>query len=313
MEGMSPSGENVGGIFSQAWWLDTVAPGAWGEARVEKGGVLYARMPYVQRKKLGLKIINMPSLTQTLGPCLRPYQGKYTNQLAEEKELMTALIEQLPAFDIFQQNFHYSITNWLPFYWGGFQQSTRYTYVLEDLTDLDAVWNGFEKKIRTGIRKAERQVVIRDDLSLDQFIALNEMVFRRQGTSLPYSRSLVERIDETCKMRDCRRVFFAQDGNRRIHAAVYIVWDDRSAYYLMGGSDPGLRESGATSLCMWEAIRFASGVTKKFDFEGSMLENVEPFFRAFGAIQKPYFQIRKINSRLVGAAFDVWMRLRNKR
>jgi hypothetical protein len=40
-------------------------------------------------------------------------------------------------------------------------------------------------------------------------------------------------------------------------------------------------------------------VTKKFDFEGSMIEPVEKFFRAFGATQMPYFQVKKTNSRLL--------------
>lgn len=308
MEGLE---QDTGSIFSQPWWLDVVAPGAWGEARIEKGGILHARMPYVMKKKWGLRILDMPSLTQTLGPWLRTYEGKYTNRLAEEKELMTELIRQLPPFDVFQQNFHHSIENWLPFYWQGFQQTTRYTYVLEDLTNPDAIWDSMEKKIRTGIRKAEKQLTVRDDLSLDQFIGLNEMVFTRQRRQSPYHRSVIERIDNACKSRDCRRIFFAHDESERVHAAVYIIWDEQSAYYLMSGSDPDLRESDANSLCLWKAIKFSSSVTQAFDFEGSMLKNVEPFFRAFGGKQKPYFQIRKINSRLVGATFDLWMRFRD--
>jgi hypothetical protein len=302
--------QSPGPIFSQPWWLDAVAPNAWNEVRIEKGGILYARMPYVLKKRLGLRIIDMPPITQTLGPWLRAYEGKYANRLAEEKELMTGLIEQLPPFDIFQQNFHYSITNWLPFHWKGFQQTTRYTYVLDDLTNLDAIWDGLEKKIRTSIRKAEKQVTVRDDLNLDRFIELNEKVFARQGRKMPYSRSVVERIDEACGRNGCRRIFSAHDHAGRVHATVYIVWNDQSAYYLMGGSNPDLRESDATSLCLWEALKFSSRVTKVFDFEGTMLENVEPFFRAFGGRQKPYFQIRKIESRLIGAAFDLWLRFR---
>jgi hypothetical protein len=50
---------------------------------------------------------------------------------------------------------------------------------------------------------------------------------------------------------------------------------------------------------MWEAIKFARSVTRQFNFEGSMIEPVERFFRAFGAVQTPYFQITKTNSRLL--------------
>lgn len=286
-------------LFSQPWWLDAVAPNQWGEVVIEKGGSVAARLPYVWRKKKfsGL-ILDMPKLTKSLGPWLRPHVGKYASRLAEEKDLMTELIAGLPPFGVFLQNFHPSITNWLPFYWKGFSQTTRYTYVLEDLSNLDLVWNDFAKNIKTDIRKAEKQVVIREDLPFEKFSPLNQQVFARQNKAANYSPEFAERLDAACLVQNRRKIFFAEDAQGRLHAAVYIVWDDESAYYLMGGGDPELRSSGATSLCMWNAIQFAATVTKKFDFEGSMIESVERFFRAFGAKQTPFFQVSKINAGL---------------
>jgi hypothetical protein len=49
---------------------------------------------------------------------------------------------------------------------------------------------------------------------------------------------------------------------------------------------------------MWEAVQFAATVTRKFDFEGSMMEPVERFFRAFGARQFPYFHVTKSSPRM---------------
>ena len=88
-------------------------------------------------------------------------------------------------------------------------------------------------------------------------------------------------------------MLFAQDEADRIHAVAYIVWDEHAAYYLLGGSDPDLRTSGAASLLMWEAIMRARRVTDVFDFEGSMLKPVERFFRAFGARQTPYLNVSR--------------------
>jgi hypothetical protein len=64
----------------------------------------------------------------------------------------------------------------------------------------------------------------------------------------------------------------------------------------MGGGDPHLRTSGAGSLVLWEAIKFAATVSEQFDFEGSMIEPVERFFRAFGGTPTPYFSIQKLSS-----------------
>lgn len=288
----------VDSIFQQPWWLEAVAPGRWGEALVTRGDEVAARMPYVIKKKYGLVALTQPPLTQNLGPWLRPSGAKYANQLAEQKDLMRALIEQLPGFDLFRQNFSPVIANWLPFYWAGFDATVGYTYRIEDLTDLDLIWQGFRDSIRRGIRKARRAVAVRDDLGAEKCLDLVELTFRRQERKLPFSRDVALRLDSACARHGARRILFAQDAQGRIHAALYLVWDDRAAYYLMGGGDPDLRSSGATSLLMWEAIQFASTVTRVFDFEGSMVESIERFFRSFGARQTPYFQVTKMSRRM---------------
>jgi hypothetical protein len=294
-----------GGIFAQPWWLDAVAPGAWDAVVIETDGEIQARLPYIKKRRRGFTYLTMPPLTQHLGPWIHSYGGKNPQKLATEKHLMTALIDRLPLYDVFTQHFHYSISNWLPFYWRGFQQTTRYTYVLDRLDDLDAVWNGMRENIRRGVRKAKKLVIIRDDLGLDAFQDLNEKTFRRQGLPVPYGRDLVARIDQACAERGCRRILVAEDAQKRLHAGIFLVWDSRAAYYLIGGADPELRNSGAMSLAMWEAIQGASTVTQTFDFEGSMLEPIEHFFRAFGADQKPYFRVTKTNSPLLKIKGDL--------
>ena len=170
-------------IFSQAWWLDAVCNDSWDVCLVEKGGEIVASMPYVIKKRYGLKLLTHPSLTQNLGPWLKPSQAKYSKMLSQQKDLMKVLIDQLPNYDYFNQNWHYSQTNWLPFYWHGFDQTTRYTYVIEDLSDIDYIWSGLQENIRREIRKAENKlgVQVRTDLPIEDFIALNEMTFSRQG------------------------------------------------------------------------------------------------------------------------------------
>lgn len=291
-------------IFSRDWWLDAVCCENWDVCLVEKGGKVVAAMPYHYRiNSLGMKIISQPQETQTLGPWLRSSNTKNANRLGQEKDLLTELIDQLPEFSQFHQNWNNVNTNWLPFYWRGFDQTTQYTYRLPDLSDLDRVWSGFRSNIRGDIRKAKDrfELVLRSDLSIDDFLALNAKTFQRQGKALPYTASFIKRLDDACARHAARAIFIAVDPVGRHHAGAYIVWDSESAYYLMGGSDPELRSSGATSLCIWEAIQHASTVTKSFDFEGSMIEPVERFFRAFGAVQTPYFSIKKTPSRILRA------------
>ncbi len=293
-------------LFSRAWWLDAAAGDAWRVVLVEKGDEVVAAMPYVLKKRFGFTLLSQPPLTQTLGPWLRPTNAKYAKRLSREKDLMEALIQRLPHYHHFVQNWHFERTNWLPFYWHGFSQTTRYTYRIEQLCDKSEgdIWAGLQQKVRTDIKKAKNRegLRIRDDLPLDAFLRLNRMVFQRQGRTPAYTSACVERLDKAAVERGCRKMLIAEDAQGRHHAGVYIVWDDNSAYYIMGGGDPALRNSGATSLCMWEAIRFAATVTHGFDFEGSMLEPVERFFRAFGAVQTPYYHLSHTPSVVLKAA-----------
>lgn len=274
---------------------------------VEKGGSIVAAMPYVIKRRFGFKLLSQPALTQTLGPWIKTSDTKYAKRLSREKDLMEELIGQLPRYHYFSQNWHFSQTNWLPFFWKGFSQTTRYTYRLENLSDHDVIWSGFQQNIRTDIRKANNRegLNIRTDLSVEDFLELNRQVFKRQGEKVPYTKAFVQGIDRAAAQHNARRIFIAEDERGRRHAGVYLVWDENSAYYLMGGADPELRKSGATSLCMWEAIRFASAVTEAFDFEGSMLEPVERFFRAFGATQTPYNSVSRITSKALAVACAV--------
>ncbi|MET4694683.1 GNAT family N-acetyltransferase [Endozoicomonas lisbonensis] len=287
-------------IFSQDWWLDAVAGNEnWGVVISEKGGDIVGALPYVFKKKYGFKLITMPKLTQTLGPWLKyPDNQKYERKLAYEKRIINDLIEGLPEYDFCKINADSSLTNWLPFYWEGFDQTTRYTYRLSNIADSNQLWNNFSGNIRKEIKKAEgrNKIVVDSNSSIEDFIEINKKTFSRQGLTLPYSKKFIIDFDKVCLEKQCRRIFFARDENNIIHAAIYIVWHNEYAYYLMGGGDPDLRNSGATSLAMWEAIKFSKTVAKCFDFEGSMIEPIENFFKAFGAIQTPYFSLSKTNS-----------------
>jgi Acetyltransferase (GNAT) domain len=280
-------------IFQQPWWLDAVAPGRWDQATVERDGRVVARLPYVVRGRRRLRILTMPPLTQTLGPWLERSAAKPANALGEEHELLAALEAALPRTDAFVQNFSPAMLNALPFHWAGYQLELQYTYRLEDLGSEEALWDGLRGNIRREIRKARGRVEVRENIPLDRFHSIWAKTFARQGLRTPVSLAELERLDAACAARGARAMLCAQDDESRLHAVSYVVWDRHAAFYLIGGGDPELRTSGASSLLMWESLMRARAVTDVFDFEGSMIRPVERFFRAFGSRQTPYLRVSR--------------------
>lgn len=286
-------------VFLKDWWLDAVCgPDGWEVAIHENAGEIYGVMPYPVAKHWGKIFITMPRETNFIGPWIKyPPNQKYASRLSHEMEVLRDLVAQLPAFSFYRQRFHYSIKNWLPFYWAKFEETTRYSYILT-LNDLDEVFAGFKSNIRGKIRKAEKEVRVSFDFSLEDFDRLHNMTFKRQGLKLPFTFGYLQRLDNALEKNNSRKIFFAVDEQNRLHSAAYLTWDGASAYLHMVGEDPDLRNSGAGILLVWEAMKYTHTTLalKKFDFLGSMIEPIEIVRRSFGAEQVPYFQVKKINS-----------------
>jgi Acetyltransferase (GNAT) domain len=263
-----------------------------------RDGQVVARLPYVVRGRARLRVLTMPPFTGTLGPWVRRSEAANASRVvSRETELLGALEAALPRADVFSQQFSPTMLNALPFHWAGYRLEMRYTHRLEGLGSEQALWDGLRGNIRSDIRKARKRLVVRDDLGLDVFHDVWAKTFARQNLQAPGTLADLARIDAACAARDARAMLFGVDEAARVHAVAYAVWDDQSAFYLLGGGDPALRGSGATSLLIWELIMRARAVTDVFDFEGSMMEPVARFFRAFGGRQTPYLHVSRATAR----------------
>ena len=102
--------------------------------------------------------------------------------------------------------------------------------------------------------------------------------------------------------------FLACSHDNEPLGAVWIVWDERRAYYLIGGYDHSEKSNKAVSLAMWRAIQFTANDLHlpEFDFEGSMIPAVERFFRKFGGTLLPTYTI---NYRHAGLGYRVARKL----
>lgn len=281
-------------VFMQPWYLDAVCEGgSWEVALVKKAGRIAAIWPYFLKKKWGWRYVAMPPLARMMGPYLLP-EWRSTRK---EFSILEDLLEQMPkGLAAFEQDFNYTAQNWLPLYWRGFRQTTRYSYFLE-INDLNEVWKNFAPDYRNQkIPKAQEQVEVKTGGSLDDFLDVHDRSYDRKGLEPPVSHTLLNRLDTALGSRRQREIFFAHDRKSgAIHSVAYLVWDKQTAWYLMAGDDPALRQSGAGILLTWEAIRYAHEVLKvpNFDFAGSMIRPIERVRRQFGAEQKPYFRVQK--------------------
>ena len=287
-------------VFAQPWYLDACAEGgAWDVVLAEEKGRVVAALPFFYKQKGLFRYATMPPFVKWLGPYLLP---ELRGRLPQEHEVLKQLLAQLPPLAAFKQNFHPALTNWLPFYWQQYQQTTFYTYQLRGLRELARVEAGLSTGIRRDIRLARPRLRVVPDRPLAELYRVNALSFARQGLPVPFSLAQLARLDAAVQVAGAGQRFFAVDEQDRVHSVAYLLWDATTAYLLLAGDDPALRASGAGVLLTWETIRYASEVRGLdcFDCLGSMLPGVERMRVRFGAVQTPYFFVWKNHSRLFG-------------
>jgi len=304
--------ENNIPLFCQDWWMDAVCFNEWDVFLADEKGEIVGALPYHQRKKMGFNCVLQPQLTQYNGIWIKRKQVTTDNErLSYEKRIFNKLIEQLEQLGLsfYQQCFHMSITNWLPFYWQGYRQTTRYTYVIDSIGNPEKIFSRFSSAKQRQIRKCENQLHLSLDMRPDEFYSHHKQSLKERGEEISYSYELFLRIYKATQSNNAGQLFAIKDDNGEVHTCLFVVWDKASAYTLLYSISPQYASSGASTLVIWEAIRFLVHKTRCFDFEGSMVEGIENSYRQFGTTQKPYFLIEKYYSVLFKFLFSIHKKL----
>jgi len=291
-------------LFAQRWWMEIVTGGGVRLLGCFNGDRLLAGMPIWPCRTLGIPRLRQPPLTPYWGPLLRPLAGKACTQASTGMHLLRALAEALSRWPDIAMQWHHSLTNWLPFYWNGFTQTTRYTYRIADLSNLAALEKARHDSVGQQLRRAVRDGLHHEDMVDPDVVArLHRLSRARQGApASPDIQRCWPELARAARARDCLFTTAAVDNAGHIHSAMAMVWDDHCAYGIFNGADPQYRHTYGGTLTMWREIEFAASVAPEFDFEGSCVEAVEQFYRRFGGSLCHYMLITRAASRRLNLA-----------
>lgn len=278
-------------VFEQPWWLDTVAPNSWNELLVEEEGEIVARWPIVQR---GFRI-GMPQFTQTLGFWISDKVINSDPFFNKRKSIICSLLKQLTAKKNIKINLDPNVNYFLPMRLNHFIVDPRLSYRINNLSDLDTIYNKFNNIVKKNIKSAGNKVVVYCSDDIEDLLVLIDKTFLLQKRKTPFPKNLIRNIYTASQAHNSSKLLYAIDKEGNIHSGTLFVYDNNVCYYLLAGTDPKYRSSGANTLLIWEGIKFASKVSKSFDFEGSMIEGIETFYRQFGGEPTVYYEIRKQN------------------
>lgn len=278
--------------------MDTVCEGKdWDVALAYDSGRLAGAMPYLYGRRMGMTYIVQPQMTQYTGPFYCYPDGAGERQRAEfeievSRQLIRHLEERRAAFTLV--NFSPLVTNWLPFYWAGYRQTTRYTYRIDDISDPRRVFEAFDREKRQRkIRRYEQTTALRYDMEPAAFARFHHRYWSSKGKHDLLSEQFIERVSHAAIQRGSGVIASLHDADGNLLAARFVAYDDNCAYSLLSALDMSLHRSGHSETLMWGLIKHLADKTRAYDFEGSMDEGIGYFYRSFGARQVPYFEISR--------------------
>ncbi|MBQ0015495.1 MAG: GNAT family N-acetyltransferase [Bacteroidales bacterium] len=294
-------------IFQQYWWMEVVCSGKqWDVALVMQGDKVLGALPYLIGSKCGMRYIVQPQLTQFNGPWYN-YEAlespiSESHRLRFECEVANKLIDSLSSLHLtcYQQCFSPTVTNWLPFYWRGFRQSTRYTYRIENIENPDLVFQSFDvhERQRKITRNKERlQIVETHDAAW--FAQFHADYWNRKGKQELLPFDLVVRVANEAIARHQGALLRLENEWHQAVAAAFVIYDSNQAHLQMTAYSHDYYKSDHVTLLIWQLIQWLSSRTKAFDFEGSMIRGKEYFNRSFGTCQTPYFMVCRYANPLI--------------
>lgn len=284
-------------LFQQYWWMENVCHGKrWDVLLEERDGRVAGALPYLEGRKLGMRYVLQPQLTQYTGPWLAPWLD-----FDGRRSVTESLVGQLDKMrlTLYCQCCAPSVTDWLPYYWHGYSQTTRYTYRFPSIADPDALLAATSRSRRRYLAPVERATAgIDRQLDPGLFAAMHADYWKRHGDGDWLPASFIARVCRTAVERGQGLLWGLMDKQGQPVCAVMVVYDAHSAYLLLSAIGPTAPRDSMTYL-IWHLIRHLAPLTEAFDFEGSMDKGVEYHNRAYGTVQTPYFCIKKSRPRLL--------------
>jgi len=254
---------------------------------------------YHYRKIFGIKIILMPTMTFYSGIYLfYDKDSTQSKKISFENKICKTLISQLPKHHFYYQQFHYSFTNWSALFWNGYKQTTRYTYIINSSSqplNLETI----KPSLRRNIVNASTVCEV-TKTGFDTFWIALEACYKSRN--IPFSKEVMLRLnndladEESCSFYLCK-----EKSTGEVLAGSLIVQDRLSSYYVAGFYNPERKDVSGISYLLWHHINNNDRLI--FDFEGSMIQNIEFFFRGFGATLTTHSRIWKCNSSLLKPFF----------
>ena len=177
-------------LFMQYWWMQAVCTGKEWDVLLsfDQQGNIQGALPYLLRKRMGMKYIVCPQETQINGLWTL---ASLTDE--QRQSVYDDIIHQLNHLGLAYYYQHFPLHSEAPDYFDKhkFTCKKRWTYRIDDLSNLDYVISQFSKNKKRQLQKA---LSLHADFSLtaDEFYHFHVLCLQEQGKIISYSKEFFQ-------------------------------------------------------------------------------------------------------------------------
>ncbi len=247
-------------------------------------------------KLKGLSYIKNPPFTPHIGLFYNNISTNHSSKLSFDKQIIGLVCDFISnqKFKLLTIALPDSVIDTQPFFNQKYKVVPNYTYQLDLEQTKELLYSNLSSDKRTVIKKIEKnEIDIRLENNYQLIFDIVTKTLRNKGKST--NSKLLNKI--LFQYANSNNSFaYTTYHNNIPSSTAFFIHDNKCAYYLLGGTNPDNKNTNAGIASLWKGVEHAKQLNlKTFDFEGSMLPEVEKFFRGFGGNLTPYYTINKAN------------------
>ncbi|MFM9983807.1 MAG: GNAT family N-acetyltransferase [Flavobacteriales bacterium] len=286
--------QQFGGIFNSTSWLKIF------DSRLVLFGIYSSDNKlegafFVYKEMRGpIAFYRTPPFTPHIGLIANKKALNTSKSLSETKKIMDVVATFFGAkkMSLVHCKLPSNQTDTQPFVWHKFKLSVTNSYRIHLAQEIKQIEEHMSPEHRNHLAKA-----IRDGITCEQTTdytlvqGMVEQTMSRKSNAVDTHH--MQKILFDFATPENSFAFVSKKGELVIGAA-FCIFDKETCYYLLGGYHSKERHAGSGILCIYNSILHAKKTgLSTFDFEGSMLPEVEKFFRGFGPELYPIFGFQK--------------------
>jgi len=183
-----------------------------------------------------------------------------------------------------------------PFIWNGWNGRILYAYYLNLDTDIE---KSISKNVRRSIKKAiKNNITVEKSTDTSLFYDLFSMTFMRQNLKPPVTKDFFEQTMKVLYSKQLGEMWIAKMPSGEAVSAEIVMFDNKRAYRWSAASHTDFRDTGATSLLLYEIFQdLKKRRFKEINLMAANTPHLAKFISSFNPKLVPYYGVEKSSTK----------------